>query len=215
MRRIKPPGERLERGLQTKKRLGERRGLKLRPDRVKRKPWGAISSRHYAFYRDATGIDFEKRFKGKRVLDVACGNAYFVREARKKGILAEGLDPAAPLRARHVHRGHVDKFEPRHKYECVISLLGLPGYSSNAFNVRHSLYHMLRLVEPGGVLVIHPYHPIKISDKVTGSLVKKLEFFGFEPEFLPPALEEPYGTLVMKKKSEKQLEQLGKKLGVI
>ncbi len=37
-----------------------------------------------------------KRLKGKRTLDLACGNGSLVEELRSRGVKAEGIDPRAP-----------------------------------------------------------------------------------------------------------------------
>lgn len=205
----------------TKERLEGRRGLKFFADRVFHRP-EAPSTRDYGSYKKSTGIDFEKLFKGKRVLDVACGMGVFVREAREKGILAEGLDPMAFKGTEHIHKLHIDEFNPKHKYPCVVSMFGLPFYSSNAYNVRFSIYHMLRLVEPGGILVIHPWHPTKPKNRraeamwaITGSTLKKLKEVGFDLDFTPPTYDPRCGTLIIKKPGEIELLMLGQRFGIV
>lgn len=205
----------------TKERLEERRGLKLQPERVLHRP-EAPSNRGFSEYQFATGIDFEELYKGKRVLDVACGVGVFVRQAREKGILAEGLDPTAFRADEHIHRVHLDEFKPKHQYSCVVSMFGLPFYSSDAYNMRSSLYHMLRLVEPGGMLVIHPWNPEKPRNRppnamwaITGSTIRKLKQLGFELDFSPPTYNPRYMTLIIKKENEVQVMALGQRLGIV
>lgn len=206
----------------TKKRLTGRR-LGFYPDRIPNREIECLTPmRGFEEYKLFTSIDFEKLFKGKRVLDVACGRGVFVREAREKGILAEGLDPQYNGKNTHIHRGYLDEFNPKHKYPCVISMFGLPYYSSNAYNRRLSLYGMLRLVEPGGMLVIHPWFPEKPKGikqdamyAISGSTLRKLGLLQFELDYRPPTYGPEYATLIIKKKNERQVELLGKLFGVI
>lgn len=213
--------QRFEDLFRTKERLEERRGMKFHADRVFEPP-EAPSSRSFFEYQSATGVDFEKLFKGKRVLDVACGMGVFVKQAMEKGILAEGIDPTAFRPNEHIHRIHLDEFNPKQKYSCVVSMFGLPFYSRNAYNVRLSLYHMLRLVEPGGMLVIHPWHPEKPKNRqaramwaITGSTLRKLTQLRFVLDFTAPTYHPNYGTLIIKKKDEIQVMALGQRLGIV
>ncbi len=213
--------KRVEDWFRTKERLEERRGMKFHADRVFHSP-EAPSTRNFFSYQSATGVDFEKLFKGKRVLDVGCGMGIFVKQAMEKEILAEGIDPMALRSNEHIHRIHLDEFNPKHKYSCVVSMFGLPFYSSNAYNVRLSLYQMLRLVEPGGMLVIHPWHPEKPKDRsaramwaITDSTLRKLKLLGFELEFKPPTYHPDYMTLIIKKTDEIQVMALGQRLGIV
>ncbi|MCX6801818.1 MAG: methyltransferase domain-containing protein [Candidatus Diapherotrites archaeon] len=209
-----PLRQRVRRRYSVKERL-ERRGVRLVPHREK----GDIlwdSDRNYAEYRKRTGIDFEALFKGKRVLDVGCGDGMFVHEARNREILAEGIDPAAPNRE-GFHRMHLDEFFPDHKFACVVAVKSLPVIPKDAYSRRLAIYDMLRLAEPGGIVVIHLFQGNLSTPRrndsagLPSSTLRKLQKSGFELVF-PKDYEE---RLIIKKKNEKQVEHLGKLLGVI
>jgi SAM-dependent methyltransferase len=217
--------QRVEDSFKAKERLA-RRGLVFRPARPQHSDICTPKTRNYGHYVKSTSIDFEALFKGKRVLDVGCGQGIFVEEARERGILAEGIDPLYEGENQHIKKTHIDEFDPPHQYPCVVSMYSVPFYSPNAYNQRLSIYHMLRLVEPGGMLVIHPFSPLppkgrKTRDAlwaVVPSMLKKLRLMDFEIEMNPPT----YGdkdffpaTLIIKKKNEDQVLALGERLGII
>jgi SAM-dependent methyltransferase len=212
----KPAEQRESDRYMTRERLEKRRGLKLKPEGDSGTThW--TDDRGYKEYSRRTGVDFEGLFRGKRVLDVGCGAGNFVAQARGKGIFAEGVDPNAPAGSEHLHKMNLHEFEPKYKYDCVVSVKAIPVVNETAYGQRQNIYLMLNFLKPGGMLVVNAFQgtfkgePVRGSQGFSTTMLKKLQKLGFELDF--PA--KGQDRLIIRKKSEDQVEQLGRMLGVI
>ncbi|MCX6801645.1 MAG: methyltransferase domain-containing protein [Candidatus Diapherotrites archaeon] len=214
LRGRKPPEQRESDRYRTRERL-EKRGLKFMPetDTVNAK---YTRDRSYSDYKELTGVDFEGLFKGKRGLDVGCGYGKFVEQARKKGILVEGVDPVAP-EGEYFHRVLFHEFKPKHKYDFVVSIESIPKYNKSAYSRRLNLYLLLKCLVPGGMLIMNPFlagreHArLQGNVGIWGSTIRKMEKLGFEID----CPEQHQERIIIGKKSEEQVERLGRMLGVI
>lgn len=214
-----------------KEKLIKRKGLKLKPDKISpplSESFKRVTrSRNYQNYSKISLTDFSV-FRGKRVLDVGCGDGVFVQEARERGILAEGIDPTFTGKNPNIKNLNLNEFKSKQKYDCVISIYGLPYYSSNTFNARLAVYQMLKLVKPGGTLIVYPVtfpnksfsaNPYqarapRVPSGVTLSMIRKLRAEGFEIQ-IKKRSKSLQATLIVRKKNEPQTKKLGERLGVI
>jgi len=211
----KPRTQRERDRLNTRERLEKRRRIKLIPE-TKTAEAEYTRDWHYSDYREHMGVDFKELFEGKRGLDVGCGYGNFVKEARRKGILVEGVDTAAP-QGEYFHRVLFHDFKPKHKYAFITSHLSIPKYNKGAYSRRLNIYLMLKCLEPEGMLIIHPftgdrkYARLKGNDSIAGATLRKMESLGLEIDYPERGQE----RIIIKKKNEKQVERLGRMLGVI
>jgi hypothetical protein len=125
-------------------------------------------SEHYM--RTNRGVDeyrygFDARtMKGKRVLDLGTGNGRFVRQARKLGVLAEGVDlvlTRAQKRSPYFHEvDATDTGLPSASYDQIVSCASLFSYESNNVRLMSKAFaEVHRLLKPGGRITLMDGYP--------------------------------------------------------
>ncbi len=121
----------------------------------------------------------------RELLDVACGSgrhlAEFVRWFRCTGLDAS---PAMLSAARRrvpraaFHRGRMERFDLRRRFDVVTCLFGAIGYVETREGLRRALRAFAEHTQPGGVLVLEPWltperyqegsvHSVKVTDGTT------------------------------------------------
>lgn len=139
----------------------QRAGNNIRYERTNRS-LEALTNPIYGFYPEEL-LRIEV-LDGKRVLDAGCGDGAFVRDLRKKGIAALGIDIALripqklqPQLFRQADLSHTGF--PSESFDVITSTYSLFSYEQNHPEVIAGAVHELsRLLKPGGQVLISPYY---------------------------------------------------------
>ncbi|MDO8538282.1 MAG: methyltransferase domain-containing protein [archaeon] len=99
----------------------------------------------------------EQELIGKTVLDVGAGHGEFVKEAREIGAKVTALEPRAE-KTENAIKKRVQEINSSEKFDFVFANFSVSIYLNDAFNVRLSMYKMLRALKPNGRLMICPIY---------------------------------------------------------
>lgn len=117
---------------------------------------GDFARRHVA---DAPMLERVRRRRWRRALDVGCGEGRFCRMLAAEGVAVVGADPTEPLiaRARELDPEGEYRVEPAERlsfddgaFDLVIAYLSLIDIAE----LEAAIAEMVRVLEPGGVLLI-------------------------------------------------------------
>jgi SAM-dependent methyltransferase len=109
----------------------------------------------------------------KRALDVGCGEGRFCRMLQKIGIRTVGIDPTEPLilharqqdPAGDYRIGHAEALDSTgHSFDLVVSYLSLIDIP----DVRQAIREMVRVLQPGGTLLIANLNSFNTAGMPTG-----------------------------------------------
>jgi|GEM_PF-1810294 len=186
------------------------------------------------YYQYALGIDLSE-MQGSSVLDIGgAPKGMFAREAQELGINLVTLNS-------NVDPGYTGSFEfpygfPEDKesrstvsalaqqlpfkkgaFDFVVSVATVPAYlPKHESEYRHTFEEMLRVLKPGGKLILFPILAELRDDPVFNELVKKLEQqsqikFETDTGFEPPDGGPPSARMILIKNKEEHAETLENK----
>jgi ubiquinone/menaquinone biosynthesis C-methylase UbiE len=109
-------------------------------------------------------LERERRSRGDKLLDVACGTGAHLGYLRKH-YSVEGLDVDPAMLAiaceRHpdlsIHQGDMADFDLGRQFDAVLCLFSSIGYMRTEARLRQTLANMQRHVVPGGLVVVEPW----------------------------------------------------------
>lgn len=121
----------------------------------------------------------ERHHEGpKKLLDVGCGNARFLKFLREKTdweLTGIDLSPNEPVQGIELVQGDLAGFEPRERYDVVTSVMVVEHLEQ----LEQHRDKMVKLCKPGGLLVV-----LTINERSVLYLVARLlRFFGYRKPF--------------------------------
>ncbi|MHC4931670.1 MAG: class I SAM-dependent methyltransferase, partial [Planctomycetota bacterium] len=109
-------------------------------------------------------IDRQRRSKGNRLLDVACGTGKHLALLREH-FDAQGLDVSDGMvriaRDRNpgveIHVGDMRDFDLKERFDVIVCLFSAIGYMESAAETTQALRCFKRHLQPGGIVLVEPW----------------------------------------------------------
>lgn len=112
---------------------------------------------YYARWKWENDYALQHFRNGDRILDIGCGDGFFLDGIRKRGFQCEGIElnhsAAEKARSKHhtVHESRIEEFskQQRNSYDVVCAMQVL----EHIYDVRDFAQHAMNVVKPGGKLI--------------------------------------------------------------
>lgn len=137
-------------------------------------------AKYYDLFYKKKNYDKESTFlenlinKRKTILDVGCGTGLHMHYLEEKNYQVEGLDlnegmlEVAKTRVKGpLYQGNLLDFQPKKKYDAIISMFAVFNHLANEQELEEALLHWYEYLNTNGVLIIDLHNGRKSGEKET------------------------------------------------